>query len=113
MKMRLNRGQEFVIGGYTRGTHTFDALIIGYYADDRLVYAARTRNGFSGCRSPEHRAVDPLDALARLQRARALAIAGDTARAKSVFADLLMLWKSAEAKVPIVDEARAEYARLP
>jgi bifunctional non-homologous end joining protein LigD len=47
MKMRLNRGQELVIGGYTRGTHTFDALIIGYYADDRLVYAARTRNGFT------------------------------------------------------------------
>src|SRR5918994_6450794 len=31
MKMRVNRGQEFVIGGYTRGTKTFDALIFGYY----------------------------------------------------------------------------------
>ena len=25
----VNRGQEFVIGGYTRGTNTFDALILG------------------------------------------------------------------------------------
>lgn len=31
MKMRVNRGQEFVVGGYTRGTKTFDALVFGYY----------------------------------------------------------------------------------
>ena len=47
MKMRINRGQEFVIGGYTLGTKTFDALIFGYYEGDRLIYAARTRNGFT------------------------------------------------------------------
>ena len=47
MKMRINRGQEFVIGGYTIGTNTFDALIFGYYEQDRLIYAARTRNGFT------------------------------------------------------------------
>jgi ATP-dependent DNA ligase len=47
MKMRVNRGQEFVIGGYTVGTNTFDALIFGYYEDGRLLYAARTRNGFT------------------------------------------------------------------
>ena len=33
-KMRVNRGQEFVIGGYTVGGQTFDALIFGYYDDD-------------------------------------------------------------------------------
>ena len=47
MKMRVNRGQEFVIGGYTLGTKTFDALIFGYYEGDRLIYVARTRNGFT------------------------------------------------------------------
>jgi DNA ligase D-like protein (predicted ligase) len=47
MKMRVNRGQEFVIGGYTRGTRTFDALIFGYYQGDQLIYVARTRNGFT------------------------------------------------------------------
>jgi bifunctional non-homologous end joining protein LigD len=46
-KMRVNRGQEFVIGGYTIGTNTFDAVIVGYYDGDRLIYAARTRNGFT------------------------------------------------------------------
>jgi DNA ligase D-like protein (predicted ligase) len=47
MKMRVNQGQEFVIGGYTIGTKTFDALVFGYYEGDRLVYASRTRNGFT------------------------------------------------------------------
>jgi bifunctional non-homologous end joining protein LigD len=35
LKHRINRGQEFVIGGYTRG-HPFDALIVGYYKDSEL-----------------------------------------------------------------------------
>ena len=47
LKMRVNRGQEFVIGGYTVGGATFDALIFGYYEDGKLIYAARTRNGFT------------------------------------------------------------------
>jgi DNA ligase D-like protein (predicted ligase) len=46
-KMRVNLGQEFVIGGYTPGPKNFDALIFGYYEDRKLIYAARTRNGFT------------------------------------------------------------------
>src|SRR5215510_8874135 len=45
-KMRVNAGQEFVIGGYTLG-NPFDALVFGYYEGDRLKYVARTRNGFT------------------------------------------------------------------
>ena len=47
LKMRVNQGQEFVIGGYTIGGATFDALVFGYYSDGKLMYAARTRNGFT------------------------------------------------------------------
>jgi len=46
-KMRVNRGQEFVIGGYTRGTKAFDGIVFGYYEGKDLVYVARTRNGFT------------------------------------------------------------------
>jgi DNA ligase D-like protein (predicted ligase) len=46
-KMRVNRSQEFVIGGYTVGGSAFDALIFGYYRGNRLIYVARTRNGFT------------------------------------------------------------------
>jgi DNA ligase D-like protein (predicted ligase) len=46
-KMRVNRGQELVIAGYTPSSRNFDALVIGYYDDGKLMYAARTRNGFT------------------------------------------------------------------
>ncbi len=46
-KMRVNQGQELVIGGYTPSDKNFDALIIGYYEGAKLMYAARTRNGFT------------------------------------------------------------------
>jgi ATP-dependent DNA ligase len=45
VKYRVNRGQEFVIGGYTPG-NPFDALIVGYYEGGKLLYAAKVRNGF-------------------------------------------------------------------
>jgi bifunctional non-homologous end joining protein LigD len=45
--MRVNRGQEFVIGGYTATPRNFDALVFGYFEGDRLIYVARTRNGFT------------------------------------------------------------------
>jgi tetratricopeptide (TPR) repeat protein len=57
--------------------------------------------------------VDPMDALARLQLARALALSGDTVKAKSAYNDLLTLWKKADPDIPVVKEARAELARLP
>ena len=47
VKMRVNRTEEFVIGGYTLGGPHFDALIFGYWEGDRLMYAARTRSGFT------------------------------------------------------------------
>ena len=40
-------GQELVIGGYTPSPKNFDALVIGYYDGPNLIYAARTRNGFT------------------------------------------------------------------
>jgi len=46
IKHRLNAGQEFVVGGYFPGPHGFDSLIVGFYDGDKLMYAARTRNGF-------------------------------------------------------------------
>ena len=46
VKHRVNAGQEFVIGGYTPGSHGIDAIVVGYYKGRDLIYVARTRNGF-------------------------------------------------------------------
>jgi bifunctional non-homologous end joining protein LigD len=45
VKYKVNRGQELVIGGYTPG-NPIDAIIVGYYANGKLQYAAKVRNGF-------------------------------------------------------------------
>jgi bifunctional non-homologous end joining protein LigD len=45
IKYKVNRGQEFVIGGYTQG-NPFDAVIVGYYHDGKLIFASKVRNGF-------------------------------------------------------------------
>jgi DNA ligase D-like protein (predicted ligase) len=45
LKYKINRSQEFVIGGYTPG-NPFDALIVGYYDRRKLLFAAKVRNGF-------------------------------------------------------------------
>jgi hypothetical protein len=54
----------------------------------------------------------PLGALARLGLARAYAIEGNSAKARAAFADFLNLWKEADPDIPILQQARAEYARL-
>ena len=54
----------------------------------------------------------PWGAFARLGLARAFAMQGDTAKAKSAYQDFLTFWKDADPDVPILKQAKAEYARL-
>jgi eukaryotic-like serine/threonine-protein kinase len=54
----------------------------------------------------------PLAALARLGLARAYAMQGDTAKARAGYQDFLTLWKDADPDIPILKEAKAEYAKL-
>lgn len=46
LKYKINRSQEFVIGGYTAG-EPFDALIVGCYENSRLYYVSRVKAGFN------------------------------------------------------------------
>jgi tetratricopeptide (TPR) repeat protein len=53
-----------------------------------------------------------LGALANLQLGRAYAMSGDTDKAKSAYQDFLTLWKDADANIPVLTQAKAEYGRL-
>ncbi len=44
-KLRVNLSQEFVIGGYTPGTHGFDAVVIGFHRGDGLHSAQKCGRG--------------------------------------------------------------------
>lgn len=46
IKCRINRAQEFVIGGFVPGSRGFDSLIVGVYEKKRLQFVAKVRNGF-------------------------------------------------------------------
>jgi eukaryotic-like serine/threonine-protein kinase len=63
----------------------------------------------------DHRGIvvsDPIGALAHLQLGRAYSLSGDTTRAKSAYRDFLTLWKDADADIPILKQAQAEYAKM-
>ncbi len=51
-------------------------------------------------------------ALARLGLGRAYALAGDKTKAHAAYQDFLALWKDADPDIPILKEAKAEYAKL-
>jgi eukaryotic-like serine/threonine-protein kinase len=55
---------------------------------------------------------DPVGTLARLQLGRAYLQAGDKARAKIAYQDFLILWKDADPDIPILRQAKAEYATM-
>jgi hypothetical protein len=63
----------------------------------------------------DHRGVvfnEPIGALAHLGSARVHASRGDTAKARAAYQDFLALWKDADPDIPILKQAKAEYAKL-
>jgi eukaryotic-like serine/threonine-protein kinase len=52
------------------------------------------------------------ESLAHLQIGRAYAMAGDTAKAKAAYQEFFTLWKDADPDIPILKEAKAEFAKL-
>ena len=62
-----------------------------------------------------HRGIDPTSlhyTLARLGLGRAHALQGQTTKARTAYQDFLTLWKDADPDIPILQEAKAEYAKL-
>ena len=63
----------------------------------------------------DHRGIalnEPIGALAHLQLGRAYAMQGDTAKSRAAYQDFLTLWKDADSDIPILKQAKAEYAKL-
>jgi hypothetical protein len=54
----------------------------------------------------------PIGALAHLQLGRAYTLQGDTAKSHVAYQNFLTLWKDADADIPILKKAKAEYANL-
>jgi tetratricopeptide (TPR) repeat protein/tRNA A-37 threonylcarbamoyl transferase component Bud32 len=55
---------------------------------------------------------DPIGVLAELQLGRAYVISGDTAKARSAYQTFLTICKDGDPEVPVLKQAKAEYAKL-
>jgi eukaryotic-like serine/threonine-protein kinase len=58
-------------------------------------------------------AFSPIPPVAQLQLARAYVLQGDTAKARTAYQDFFALWKDADPDVPLLLQAKSEYAKLP
>jgi tetratricopeptide (TPR) repeat protein len=101
-------GSEFLLGA----SSLYPAYVRG------LAYLA-AHQGFEAAgefqKIFDHRGIvasDPIGALAHLQLGRAYALAGDMTKAQSAYQDFLSLWKDADPDIPILKQAKAEYAKL-
>ena len=85
------RGQAFLL------SHNGTAAVVEF--QKMLDHRGIVQNGVTG-------------ALAHLQIGRAHALAGDTAQAKGAYQDFFNIWKDADPDIPILKEAKTEYAKL-
>jgi tetratricopeptide (TPR) repeat protein len=63
----------------------------------------------------DHRGIAPVGpehSLAKLGLGRAYVMSGDAAKARAAYQDFLALWKDADPDIPILKQAKAEYAKL-
>jgi serine/threonine protein kinase/tetratricopeptide (TPR) repeat protein len=108
----LEPALPYELGGPPPGTSMYPAYIRGsaYLAQKNGPAAAAEFQKFL-----DHPGIIQnflLGSLAHLQLARAYAVSGDTAKAKTAYQDFLTLWKDADPDIPILKEAKAEYANL-
>jgi hypothetical protein len=54
----------------------------------------------------------PLSALSHLGLGRARALSGNKAGARTAYQDFFALWKDADSEIPLLKQAKAEYAKL-
>jgi hypothetical protein len=103
--------------GSTGNDGNGDAALFPVYLSGKAYLAAH--QGFKAVsefqKIIDHRGVvlnAPIGALAHLQIGRAYAMAANAAKAKAAYQNFLGIWKDADPDIPILKEAKAEYAKL-
>jgi len=105
-----------VAGAYELGS-VVNSTLYPVYVRGEAYLAARHGNeaAVEFQRIIERRAIvinEPIGRLAHVQIGRAYAMQGDNAKAKATYQDFFTLWKDADPGIPILEQAKAEYAKL-
>ena len=112
----LRAATPYELGQTTGSTSGWTALYPVYVRGEAYL-AARQGTEAAGeyQKILDHRGIvlnEPIGALVRLQIGRAYAMQGDTVKARAAYQNFLTLWKDADPDIPILKEAKAEYAKL-
>ncbi|TAN03789.1 MAG: serine/threonine protein kinase [Rhodanobacteraceae bacterium] len=112
----LSAAAPYELGRTTFSDYVWNGLLPVFVRGEAWLVA---RNGSKAAgefqKILDHRGIvgnSPIGALAHLQLGRAYALQGNTAKARAAYRDFLALWKGADPDIPVLKQAKAEYARL-
>jgi eukaryotic-like serine/threonine-protein kinase len=115
-RLQIAKLYELAVNGLNWSCFCLGGLHSAYVRGEAL--AAEQRYGEAAVEFQkilDHRGLvglDPIGALAHLQLGRTFALSGEKTEAKTAYQDFLTLWKDADPDVPILKQAKAEYAKL-
>jgi tetratricopeptide (TPR) repeat protein len=112
----LRAAAPYELGQTTFSTYTWTALYPIYVRGEAYLATHQGKEAVAEFQKIlDHRGIvlnEPIGALAHLQIGRAYAMQGDSPKAKAAYKDFLTLWKDADPDIPILKQAKAEYAKL-
>jgi eukaryotic-like serine/threonine-protein kinase len=112
----LRVASQYELGQTTGSTYGWNAMYSVYVRGEAFLAAKRGEEAVAEFQKIQaHRGVvvnSPIAATWRLGLARAYAMQGDSAKARAAYEDFFALWKDADADVPVLVAAKAEYAKL-
>ncbi len=112
----LRAAVPYELGQTTGSTYGWTALYPVYVRGEAYLAAHEgTEAAAEFQKILDHRGIvlnEPIGALAHFQIGRAHVMQGDTAKAKALYQNFLALWKDADPDIPILKQAKAEYAKL-
>jgi predicted Zn-dependent protease len=112
----LRAATPYELGMSTSSTYGWTALYPVFVRGEAYLAAHQGREAAAEFQKIlDHRGIvlnEPIAGLARLGLARAYVLQGDTANARAAYQNFLTLWKDADPDIPILLQAKAEYAKL-
>ena len=114
--LQITLRYELAVNGLNFGHFYLGGLHSAYVRGEALIAAHRYPEAAAEFQKIlDHRGIvgaDPIGVLAHLQLGRTFALSGDMAKAKLAYGEFFTVWKDADPDVPILVQAKTEYARL-
>jgi eukaryotic-like serine/threonine-protein kinase len=115
-RLEITRPYELAVNGLNFGHFYLGGLHSAYVRGEALLAERQYAEAATEFQKIlDHRGLtglDPIGALAHLQLGRVFSRSGDTAKAKLAYEAFFALWKDADPVMPILNSAKAEYAKL-